>query len=167
MKFFADLLTNRSCNTRGGRQASLSFGYVEIGFIERKRLNQISVKSEYLAGRARSGFIADEVGRHKDCIGAQSFGMNRRHRRAHTKLPCFVRSRAHNRTITLPCNHDGSTAQSLIVTLLDGSVERVHIDMNDLSKCGRSAHELPGSEILMIRQIAHYMERAELRSAQP
>ncbi len=59
--------------------------------------------------------------------------MNRRHRRAHAILPRLVGSRAHHRTVSTPRDYNRPSTQHRIVPLLDRSVERVHVDMDNLA----------------------------------
>jgi hypothetical protein len=49
------------------------------------------------------------------------------------EAPGFVRSSADDRTFSLPGYNDGLTAQIQVVPLLDGRIERVHIDMEDFA----------------------------------
>src|ERR1700710_164141 len=111
MKFFTNLFPNGSRDTRSSGQADLVFGHVKVGFVEREWLDEIGMTLEYLARSTRGNFIADKVGRYKDRVRTQPFGANCRHRRAHAKFPCLIRSRADNRAMPLPCNHDRSAAQ--------------------------------------------------------
>src|SRR6202140_1975322 len=90
----------------------------------------------------RYSLIPDEVGRYKDRIRAHSFGANRRHSRAHTEPPCLIGGGANNGAVALPCDDHRLATETGIVALLHGGIERVHIDMNDLSRCRRLAHRL-------------------------
>src|SRR5215470_1366781 len=75
---------------------------------------------------------------------AQTLCPHGRHGRAHAEGSRFVRSRANNRAVSLPCDYYRLSAQFGIVTLLDGSVEGIHVDVGDLAHadsasiiCGR------------------------------
>ena len=49
------------------------------------------------------------------------------------EVPGLTRGRADDGPLALPGNDDRLTSQLRIIALLDGSVERVHIDMDDFS----------------------------------
>jgi hypothetical protein len=55
----------------------------------------------------------------------------------YTEAPGLVRSSADDRAIALPSNDHGLAAQLRIIALLDRSVKRVHVAMDDFS------HNLP------------------------
>src|ERR1700685_3092304 len=133
MHFLADLLTNRRRNTSRGRQASLVLGYVEIRLVQRQWFHQIGVPLEDLAHAVRDSSISYEIRREKDSIGAQAFRTNRRHGRPHTKASRFIRSGTDHRTGTPPGDNDRLAAQLRIIPLFDGSIEGVHVDVNDFA----------------------------------
>src|ERR1700679_2192772 len=89
--------------------------------------------TEYLADSQRHGLVAGKVGRDEDRMGAKARRAERRHRGTYPKLPCLIRSRAHNRTRAMPGYNDWTTTESEVVTLLHGSEERIHINMHDLA----------------------------------
>jgi hypothetical protein len=49
----------------------------------------------------------------------------------HTEAPSLIRSSADNRAIAPPGNDHGLAAQLRVIALLDRSVKRVHVDMDD------------------------------------
>ncbi len=51
----------------------------------------------------------------------------------HTETPGFVRSSTHDRAVAPPSDDYGLAAQLRIIALLDRSVKRVHVDMDDFS----------------------------------
>jgi len=51
----------------------------------------------------------------------------------HTEAPGLLRRSADDGAIALPSNDHGLTAQLRIIALLDRSVKRVHVDMDDFS----------------------------------
>jgi hypothetical protein len=51
----------------------------------------------------------------------------------HAEAPSLVRSSAHDRAVTPPSDDYRLAAQLRIITLLDGSIKRVHVDMDDFS----------------------------------
>src|SRR5262245_36186877 len=87
-----------------------------------------------LPRRARSSFIPREVGRDKDRTGAEAFRPDRGHGGANPVPPRLVGGGAYDGTIPAPGDNDGFAAQARVIALFDGSVERVHVNVHDLSK---------------------------------
>src|SRR5271157_1717723 len=52
----------------------------------------------------------------------------------HTEPPGLVRSSADDRAIALPSNDHGLAAQLRVIALLDRSIKRVHVGMDDFSQ---------------------------------
>ncbi len=94
-----------------------------------------------LAHVPRRGAIAREIGRHEHGVGTEPLGARRRHRRAHAERARLVRGCANDRALAAPRHDDRPSAQRWIVALLDGGVERIHVDVDDLAhvvgwRCG-------------------------------
>ncbi len=89
---------------------------------------------EDLPHAARDGAIACEIRRYEDRIGTQAFRSYCWHGRMHTEAPGLVRSSADDRAIAQPSNDHGLAAQLRIIALLDRSVKRVHVDVDDFSQ---------------------------------
>ena len=68
----------------------LVVGDVEVGLVQRQRLDQVGVAGEDLAHLARHRPVAHEVRRHEHRLRAQALGAHRRHRRAHAELARLV-----------------------------------------------------------------------------
>src|SRR5260370_40509539 len=79
----------------------------------------------------RDRAVACEIWRHEDCARTEAFRPHCRHGRVHSKSPRFVRSSTDDRSFSLPSDDYGLAAQVRVVPLLDGSIERVHVDMDD------------------------------------
>src|SRR5450631_3030819 len=90
---------------------------------------------KYFARALGHSPIANEVRRDKDSSGAQTLGVDCRHGRAHSKTPRFIGRCADNGAVTLPGHNDGLTAQARFIPLFNGSIRRVHIDMDNLADC--------------------------------
>src|SRR5712692_2633172 len=88
---------------------------------------------EDLPHASRNVSIAREIRGNEDRIRTQAFRSYCRYGRSHAETPGLVRSRADDRTVAPPGNDHGLAAQLLIVALLDRSIERVHVDMDDFS----------------------------------
>src|SRR5271169_3677320 len=89
---------------------------------------------EDLPHPARDLAIACEIRRHEDRIGTQAFGSYCWHGRTHTEASGLVRSGTDDRAIAQPSDDHGLAAQLRIIALLNRSVERVHVDMDDFSQ---------------------------------
>jgi hypothetical protein len=69
----------------------------------------------------------------EDCLGTEAFRPYCRHGRTHAEAPGLIRSSAHDRAVTPPGDNYWFAAQMRIIALLDGSIEGVHVDMDDFS----------------------------------
>jgi hypothetical protein len=73
----------------------------------------------------------------EDQVRALPFGGDRGHGGANAKFPCLIARRRHDTSCARTTNGDGLAPQLRIVTLFDGSVKRVHVNVNDLAlPCG-------------------------------
>src|SRR4029453_18331067 len=81
------------------------------------------------------GFIFSEIGRDHQQVRAEPNRARHRHRRPHTEPPRLI---AGGRDDTPACgrtaNGDGLSPERLAVALLDGSVERIHVDVQDAAE---------------------------------
>jgi hypothetical protein len=69
------------------------------------------------------------------CVGGrQQRGGSRGHCRSDAKFARFVARRSHYTALGRIADRDRPPAETRIVPLLDGRVESVHIDMDDLSQ---------------------------------
>jgi hypothetical protein len=85
----------------------------------------------------RHRLVGVEARLDKDQVRALPFGRDRRHRRADTELSRLVARGGHDTAFAGTAHGDGLAAQFRIVTLFDGRVKRVHVDVNDLAvPCG-------------------------------
>ncbi|MEH2472410.1 hypothetical protein V1281_006400 [Nitrobacteraceae bacterium AZCC 2161] len=85
----------------------------------------------------RDGLVDFKARFHEDEVRALATGGDRWHRRTDAELSGFVARCSHN--VAFAGSSDGHrlAAQLRIVALLDGSVEGVHVDMDDLALAGR------------------------------
>ena len=90
----------------------------------------------------RDGFVADEVGLDEDGFGAEALGGDGGKGRADPEATGFGRGGADDGTLALPGDDDGFTTEGWVIALLDGSVEGVHIDMNDFAQLGWSCERV-------------------------
>ena len=119
---------------RGGRGLRrLGFGDIKISLVQRQRFNQVGVAQENFAHAFRCGAVPSEIRSDENRIRAQTRRAQCRHGRANSERACLVRGRAHYRARTAPGDDDGFAAQRRIVALLDRSVKRIHVDVDDLA----------------------------------
>ena len=129
IQFLADLLTDFARR----RQTSLVLHDVEVGFVERQRLDQVCMALEDFPHITRDCPITREIGGNEDRVWAQPFRAHSWHGRTHSESPGLVRSRTDDRTIAPPSHDDGLPAELWIVALPDGGIERIHVDMDYFS----------------------------------
>ena len=113
--------------------AVLIFGDVEVGFVEREGFDEVGVALEDLAGEARDGAVAGEVGRDEDGLGAEALCCDGGHGRTNAEASGFVGCGADDGALAAPGDDDGFAAELRVVSLFDGGVEGVHVDVNDLA----------------------------------
>src|ERR1700759_4499073 len=82
----------------------------------------------------RDSLIACEIGWNEDRIRTEALRSKCRHRRSHSKLSCFIRSGAYDRSSTPPGDDDRFAAKTWIIALFHRSVEGVHVDVHDLPR---------------------------------
>src|SRR6516225_4264986 len=117
------------------------FRDVEIGLVERQRLDDRRVFREDFPDLQRDCLVGIEPRLYEDQIGALSLGGDRRHRRMNAKLPCFVACRRDDAALARSADRDRLAAQVRVITLFDGCVEGIHIDMDDFARTPRVARK--------------------------
>jgi hypothetical protein len=119
----------------GGRcDAFEVLGHVEIGLVERQRLDQRRVLGEDGADLLRDLPIDVEAVLHEDQLGAFALGGDGRHRRAHAEFARLITRSRHDAARLRPADRDRLAAQLGMVTLFDRGEEGVHVDMDDLAR---------------------------------
>ena len=114
------------------RQPPRVLGHVEVGLVERERLDPRRDRAEDLEDRLRRGAILLEVGPDDRQVRAEPDGARHRHRRAHAERPRLVAGRGdHAAAGGAAADGDRLAAQRGIVALLDRRVEGVHVDVED------------------------------------
>ena len=108
-------------------------GHVEIGLVQRQRLDDRRVFGEDRADLPRHLLVDVEARLHKDQVGTFPLRGDRRHGGAHAELSRFVACRRDDAALPRSADGDRLAAQLRIVALLDGGVEGVHIDVDDLA----------------------------------
>jgi hypothetical protein len=88
---------------------------------------------EDLPDTVRNRPVACEIRGDEDRTGTQAFRPYGWHGGMNSEGSGLVGSGTNDRTFALPGNDHGFAAQLRIIPLLDRSVERVHVDMDDFS----------------------------------
>ena len=130
------LARDRERNVARKRDVLQVFGYVEVGFIERQRLDARRVLREDLADLLGDILVDLEAWLHENQVRALPLGRHRRHRRSDPELAGFVACGRDNATLTGTADGDRLAPELRIVPLLDGCIEGVHVDVDDLPLAG-------------------------------
>ena len=128
-----DFGTDGGGDFAGVGQVLLITGNVQIGFVQRERLDQIGVLPEHGMNLLRHFAIQMKTRRHKHGLRAQPPRSGGGHGRMQPETPRFIRSGAHHRTAALPSHHQRLATQMRLLAQLYRGVERVHIDVDDFS----------------------------------
>ena len=128
-----DARANFLSGRRGGRQAAQVLRDVEIGLVERQRLDQRRVIRKDRVDLARDGAIDVEARPHEHQFGALAHRRGRRHRRAHAEGAGLVARRGDDASLGAVADRDGTPSKRRIVALLDRRIEGVHVDVDDLA----------------------------------
>src|ERR1700726_2149998 len=120
------------------------FGDVEISLVERERRDDSRKFGENRADLERYRLVDIKPWRHEDEVGAYAFGGDRWHCGVHAEFPRFVACGGDNAALARSADGNRFSAQIRIVALLDGGVESIHVDMDNLAlpiRLVRDAHD--------------------------
>ena len=107
-------------------------GEVEVGLVERHRLDRHTDLLDQFADLGRALAVMRVVNRQPVRVGAEPPRPRRGHRRADPELPRLVRGGRDDRS-RAGARHDHGLADQLRMALqLDGRIERIHVEMSDL-----------------------------------
>jgi len=126
-----DLGADRECDVARQRNVLQVFRDVKIGFVERERFYDRCVLGEDLADLLRDGLVNLEARFHEDQVGTLPLRRHRWHGGSHPKLAGFVARRGHDASLAGSADGDRLAAELRIVSLFDGCVEGVHVDVDD------------------------------------
>ena len=135
------ILARIRCGDLGRRGDALQvLGDVEIGLVERERLDQRRVLGEDRPDLLRHRPVDVEPRLHEDQLGAFPPGGDRRHGRADAELAGLVARGRDDAPLARAADRDRLAAQLRIVPLLDRRVEGVHVDVDDLAYRPSTGH---------------------------
>src|SRR5215470_488363 len=104
----------------------------------RRPISPSSTKCTYSMLRSQGDcLVGIEPRLDEDQIGTLSLGSDRGHRRMDAKLPCLVACRRDDAALARSADRDRLAAQLRIIALLDGCVESIHVNMDDLARAAR------------------------------
>src|SRR5258708_570108 len=115
------------------------FGHVEVGLVQRQRLDDRGVLGEDLAYLLGDRLVHLETRLHEDQVRALPLRGNRWHGRPDAELARFVAGRRHDAALPRAADGDRLAAKIRIVPLLDGCIEGVHVDVDDLPLTARGS----------------------------
>ena len=139
-RFFLDLRSNVPGDFGRARERALIASDVEVGLVERQRLDQVGVAFEDLTNAQGYRAVAREIGCHEHRLRAQAPGAGGGHGGLNTEGTRFIRRGAHDRAGSFPRHHHRFALELGIIALLDRGVERIHIDMDNLAWLGGRVH---------------------------
>ena len=106
--------------------------HVEIGLVERQRLDEGRHVAEDPENEIRRGFVSRKIRRHDDELGTQPDRLRHRHRRVHAIVPRLVAGRRDDAALVRPAaDRKWLAAQRWIVALLDRRIKRIHVDVKN------------------------------------
>ena len=115
-------------------------GDIEIGLVERERFDERSVLGEDRADLMRDRPIDVEPRFHEDQLRALPPGGHRRHGGPDAETAGLVARGRHDPALARAADRDRLAAKLRIVPLLDGCVERIHVDVDNLAPSRRLDH---------------------------
>ena len=131
--YLLDLRTDRQRDVPRQRNALQIFGHVEVGLVQRQRLDDRGVLREDLPDLLRDCLVDLEAWLHEDQVGALPLRGNRWHGRPDAELARFVAGRRHDAALAGSADGDRLAAEIRIVPLLDRRVKGIHVDVDDLA----------------------------------
>ncbi len=130
LSLLVDSVANLPRN-RCGRRTKV--GNIEVGFIERKRLDHLGKLGENLTNLPRIAFVDVEACRHHDEFWAFAQRLKGGHCRVAAEFACLVITGRKHAPPGTPANCDGLSGKGRIVPNFDCRIEAVHIDVDDLA----------------------------------
>ena len=126
-----DALLDLAGTVDGQGDAPLVVGHVEESLVEREGLDQVGIVVEDLADLGRHLFIYMEVGLDDHQRGTEAAGRDERLGRVDAIAAGLVTGRGDDGPRSVVGHRHGQPAEGGIVSLLDGSIELIHVYMYD------------------------------------
>ena len=128
----ADFLLDRPADADRGPEQRFAAGHVQEGFIQRQRFDQRRVLLEDRPDLVRDFRIVFHAWPQEDAVRAEPLGRDGRHGTVDAERAGHVVGRRHDAAAFRRSAHDHRLADQFgSVTLLDRSVEGVHVDVQD------------------------------------
>src|SRR5580700_6774670 len=103
------------------------FSHIEVGFIERQRLDNGSVLSEYRTDLQRYLLVNVEPWLHEDQVWTFSAGAHRGHRGPDAECARLIARGCHDTTFPRAADGDRLASKGRIVALLHRRIEGIHV----------------------------------------
>ena len=116
---------------RRGDAAQIA-GDIKVGLVKRERLDQARVVLEDRMDLSRHGAVNVEPWGDEHELGTSAHRNGRRHRGANPKAPRFVTRRRNHASLRRIADRHRSIFKIQVIALLDGRIESIHVDVNDL-----------------------------------
>ena len=132
VRLLEDALLQTPGNIGRQRLSPRILGDVEIGLVERQRLDEGCHVAEDPENQIRGGSVSCKIRRHDDQFRAQPDRLRHRHRRVHAVFPRLVAGRRDDAALVRPAaDRKRPASQRRIVALLDRRIERIHVDVKN------------------------------------
>ena len=131
MQFFPDAPLYLLRDVHGHGDAFLVVGHVQEGFVQGQWLHKVGVFMEDFPYLERHFLVVRHPAGHEDELRAQLLCPQRRHGRPHAVAPRLVAGGGHHAARFLMPHGKGFAPVLRVVALFHGSVERVHVNMDD------------------------------------
>jgi hypothetical protein len=128
----ADFRLDPPGNLRREDNALKIFSHIKVGFIERQRLDNSSVLSEYRADLQRYLLVNVEPRLHEDQVWTFSAGGHRGHRRSDAECARLIARGCNDTTFSRAADGDRLAPKGRIVALLHRRIEGIHVNVDDL-----------------------------------
>ena len=122
-------------DARGTARIPLAVAYIQVGFVQRQRLDQLCVVAENAVNFPRGLTVGFKARLYDQQIGAQLQRMPRRHGRAYPIGTRFIIAGGNYPTMIGRAPHrHGPPGQARVVTHFDRGVEAIAVDVDDLAQ---------------------------------
>ncbi len=136
-----DFLPDGHGDSRGARFTGFVDRHIQVGLIQRKRLNEVGVFIENRADDLRVSSVLRKVRLEKHALRAAPVGLGARHGGVDAELPSHVVGGGdYGSGLGRSAHHHGLIAQFGAFQQFYRRVEHVHVHVDDLSRLPRIRH---------------------------